>query len=175
MFKSSMIKIGFAFIVGLGIASLSSILNHNDYGMEYAPFHSLWPGLLGFVVATYYLIDAQAYFHSERTKKELKINHLGANILRGAVAGVVISILHAFYWHWASILTMLIFSAGYIGLVFNIRYNSYMGHAWDYISPTDDKPNSDTDKIFNDSKWGGRILMGIEVIVLGITTYLYLV
>lgn len=174
MFKSSMIKISLFFIIGIGIASLSSILNHNEYGPEYAPFDSLWPGLLGFVVATYYLIDAQAYFHSKRTKIEQPINHWGANLLRGVVSLAVISLLHAFYWHWALVLTLMIFAAGYIGLVFNIRYNSYRGHPWDYISPTDEKNNSNTDKLFNNSKWGGRLLMGIEIIVLIITSYIYL-
>jgi|SRR6478736_788196 len=161
------------FILGLGLASTSTILNHNPYGPEYAFFNSLWPGLVGLMMMSYYIIDLHAQYHAWLMEvKKKKPNHLEAWIFRAILGIGFCFLIHAYYHNFQKLTWLLLFTPFWFLLVFNPRLNKYRELPFFYIAKKDD--GSWLDGIFNNSKWGGEILYGISIVAALFCAYMYI-
>lgn len=159
----------FLLILGIGIASTSTILNG-----DYAFFNSLWPGLIGIVVSTTGLIHQQAIVHAEQIEEGRPIIHWKASLLRFIVILVLCIIFHVYYFHITKIIDLMLFSFCWFGLLFNPILNYKRELPFFYLAKGTDHPAL-LDRMFRNFKYGGEILFGLELVALIITGYIYLI
>lgn len=169
MFKSSIPKIGLGLILGFAIVSTSKVLNH-PYGF----FDSLWPALLAILIATYYLIVAQAEVHAQKFKNNIRINHTGATLLRVTISFVLCAVYHLYYQNMMKVLDLCLFNIFFFGIVFNYSINKLRDLPTFYLGK-DGKKSSFIDSIFNNFRYGGELLFLIEVIGMIGTGWIYLI
>lgn len=156
-------------IIGLAIASISRPLN-DSYGFT----DSLWPGLVGIMIASFGFIYVQANKHADRILGGNKINHYGANTVRIAVMLALSCLIHAYSFHWIKVINLMIFGGFWFGITFNLYLNHERFLPWDYIGK-DGKNQAWTDSIFSHlGKQGGKILMLVEILGMAATGYVYL-
>lgn len=165
---TSLGKIALGLIIGLGIVSTSKILNG-----EYAFFNSTWPALVGIIVATHFLIIAQAESHAEKIAKNIHPNHWLAGLLRISIAFALCNLVHAYHYNIHKVLLLTAFNLFYFGPVFSINLNERRSLPAFYLGK-DGKHQSFIDQIFNGLKYGGELLVLLEVIGMFIAAYLYL-
>jgi len=147
-------------LAGIGFASLSRVLNqdHATHSV-YRYFNGIWPGLIGFVIATFTLITTQAKAHAEKFKMNETINHTTAWLLRVMFAIAITSIIHIFYWNWMKIGFMLLFAVAYCNIVFNISLYQYRNLKFDYQPFPGDPNSSFEDRIFQKFGHAGSTIL----------------
>lgn len=161
-------KIGTALVLGFGIASTSIPLNDH-----YAFFNSLWPGLVGMCVASFYLIDLNAALHQKMIQQHRWPRHWRVNIIRALVAMALVSAMHAYAFDWLRIAYMLAFCACWFGMVFNHNLNKRRDLHPLYVGKPD-KHDGLIDTIFYYIPNGGLWLLIVEVAGMIVSGYLYL-
>lgn len=154
------------FILGIGIASTSRILN-DPYGF----FNSLWPGLVGFMIATGSLIITQARAHAAKFQVGIYINHTNAWLIRGVVGAAIACLLHAYYFHLDKIVALCMFGMFYCGLLFDIALNHYRSLPLDYINSGEN--GSYIDKLFS-FKGGKDLLLLLELLGFVLSSIYYI-
>jgi hypothetical protein len=154
------------FILGIGIASTSRILN-DPYGF----FDSLWPGLVGFMVATASLIITHARAHAAKFQVGIYINHTNAWLIRGAIGISIACLIHAYYFHINKVAELCCFGMFYFGLFFDTALNHYRSLPLDYINSGAN--GSFIDQIFA-FKGGRELLVTLEVIGFVLTLIYYI-
>jgi len=102
-------------IVGIGIASISRPLNPG-YGFT----DSLWPALVGLMIASSGWIFFHAEKHAEKISRGTWINHWAAGALRFALGLGFCLLVHAYNFHWAMVINLMIFGGCYFGILFNL-------------------------------------------------------
>ena len=158
-------------LVGFLVVSLSYPIGWASD--TYAQIKGIWPVPAGLMIMTYYLIRIEADLHAQLFEEGVQVNHPKAWLIRVAVSLFLCSVIHAYYWHWAAVLTLMLFSMFWFGLAFNLTLNRkrslpafYIGKDW--------KQDSLIDSIFNNLKYGGEILFVLELIGFIVTSYVYL-
>lgn len=162
-------RIATFFILGVGIASTSKILNDDR-----AFFDSLWPALVAICVGGYGLIEYHAKVHADKIEDGKYPSHWSSWLLRAAVTLLIVLLYHAYYFEPVKIADLCFFTAGWIGIVFNYKLNLFRGLPWDYVGLPDKKKDGMIEKIFRRWKHGGKLLLVLEVIWMGFWGWLYL-
>lgn len=165
---SSLAKIALGLIIGLGIVSTSTILNG-----PYAFFNSTWPALVGTIVATHFLIIAQAEVHANKIKANISPIHWAAGVLRVIVAFAICSLFQAYHYNLVKVCVLTLFSIFYFGPVFSINLNERRNLPKFYLGK-DGKSASAIDSLFNGYKYGGELLILIELIGMIVSGCIYL-
>lgn len=137
-------RIVFFLIIGVGgIASTSKVLNGS-----YAFFDSLWPGLLGLMVAGWPWIELNAAKHAEKIARNEYPVHWKSWLLRAAIGLALCSLIHVFYFRVNKVIELALFGACYFGAVFNVKLNLKRGLPALYVGNPDKKRDSLMEKFF---------------------------
>lgn len=140
--KAALKSIGLLLIIGVSIAATSRALNY-PYGF----FDSLWPGLVGLMVAGWPLIELNAQKHAEKIARNEYPVHWQSWLLRAVIGVALCMLLHAYYFKLSKIVTLALFGACYFGAVFNIKLNLKRGLPALYVGNPDKKRDSLMERI----------------------------
>jgi hypothetical protein len=167
--EPSLPQISVTFILGVGMASLSNVLNPMT-----GPINNLSPGLLALMMMSLELINLQATKHANKINAGISPVHWQADIVRVVVGFALCSIIHAYYYHIDKVLYLLAAGLCWFGILFTLMLNRLRGLAFDYVS--NDKHSSLQDRFFHflDVKFlGNKGIAGTLQLVIYIVMFVF--
>ena len=167
-------KISLLLFASVGIAFTSyDLLVDPAYHYGIQVIQGQWPALIAICVATYPIMDVQAEVHARKIARNQYITHWGAWLFRACIGICLASLYHCFNYDIWKVIQLSLFDAGWMGIVFDFRLNKHRGKEPLYVGKKDKKKDSLRERIFRRWRWGGMLLLILEIAWMVVWGWIY--